>query len=88
MNQSRWYNSSVTLPDGRILTWWGNGANGVGEIYNPITGVWTPSTGINAASTDDANDNVDDSNQWFPHLHVAPDGRVFQAGPTDRKSVV
>ena len=82
MNQNRWYNSSVTLPDGRILTWWGNGANGVGEIYNPITGVWTPTTGISAASTDDANDNVDDSNQWFPHLHVAPDGRVFQAGPT------
>ncbi|MBY0502834.1 MAG: RICIN domain-containing protein [Bryobacteraceae bacterium] len=81
MNQGRWYNSSVSLPDGRILTWWGRDANGVAEIFDPFTGLWTPATGINAASTADANDGVDDDNQWFPHLHVAPDGRVFQAGP-------
>ena len=82
MNQGRWYNSSVSLPDGRILTWWGRNANGVAEIFDPFTGLWTPATGINAASNADPNDNVDDDNQWFPHLHVGPDGRVFQAGPT------
>ena len=81
MNQGRWYNTSVMVPDGRVLTWWGRDANGIAEIYNPATGAWTQMTGITAASTADPDDGVDDSNQWFPHLHVAPDGRVFQAGP-------
>lgn len=81
MNQGRWYNTSLMLPDKRILTWWGRAANGVAEIFNPDTGVWTAAPNLNAASTADPNDGVDDENQWFPHLHVAPDGRVFQAGP-------
>ncbi|MDX1979231.1 MAG: Ig-like domain-containing protein [Bryobacteraceae bacterium] len=81
MNQGRWYNTSVTLPDGNILTWWGRGGNGVAEIWDANTGVWTEKPSLNALSTADPEDGVEDENQLYPNLHVMPDGRLFNSGP-------
>src|SRR6185436_11976659 len=49
MHQQRWYNTSVGLPDGRILTLGGNrtsGKDGNGEIYDAGSNSWTVMNGI------------------------------------------
>ena len=70
MNAGRWYPTAVTLPDGSVLV-----SGGADEHANPneVQQVWA-------------------NGQWrsivtfvglpkYPRLHVAPDGRVFMAGP-------
>src|SRR4030095_6084252 len=84
MNEQRWYNSSVTLPDGRVLTIGGNltsGKSGDGEIYDPVNNTWTMMSGIDLApllAGADANSHAMEHVRMF----VAPDGRVFVPGPT------
>jgi galactose oxidase len=84
MNQQRWYNSAITLPDGRVLTLGGNrtsGLSGNGEIFDPATNVWTLMDGIALAPM---TAGMPDDARTMEHsrLHVAPDGRIFASGPT------
>jgi galactose oxidase len=84
MNQERWYNVSVTLADGRVLTLGGNrtsGGDGNGEIYNPATNAWTsmPGIALSAVTKDLTNMN---RIMEHPRMFLIPDGHVFVPGPT------
>jgi hypothetical protein len=84
MNQQRWYNASVTLPDGRALTLGGNrtsGESGNGEIYDPATNTWTLMNGITLAPLT-AGASPDTRAMEHPRMFVSPDGRIFVPGPT------
>lgn len=83
MPEGRWYNTSVALPNGEVLTAGGNGGgNGAGTIdqWRDLSG-WRRMSGINWASIVKA--PVPNSNEpnWHPFLLVAPDGRVAHFGP-------
>jgi hypothetical protein len=83
MSQRRWYPSCVTLANGDVLvvggtydegkfnstpeTWFGRG---------DFSGRWTEWKGLSGA--DEANAPLV---PFYPFLHVAPNGHVFQAGP-------
>jgi galactose oxidase len=85
MHQQRWYNSTVTLPDGRALTLGGNrttGGSGNGEIYDPANNTWTPMDGITLASLTAGTDPTESRTMEHPRQLVAPDGRIFVPGPT------
>jgi galactose oxidase len=82
MNETRWYNVSVTLPDGRVFTLGGNRASGLdgkGEIWTSGVG-WrfVPNAVMNPIVTTDANNR----SQEHPRLFVAPNGKIFVPGPT------
>jgi galactose oxidase len=85
MHQQRWYNSTVTLPDGRALTLGGNrttGMSGNGEIYDPVANSWTPMDGITLASLTAGTDPTEGRTMEHPRQLLAPDGRIFVPGPT------
>ena len=77
----RWYNSSITLPTGNVLTMWGRTAGTLTELFNQNTNTWSALSGISLLSSAEPNDGVDDDNQWFPHLHLMPNGKILMAGP-------
>jgi cytochrome c peroxidase len=77
----RWYNSSITLPTGNLLTMWGRSAGTLTETFDQTTNTWSALSGISLLSTSEPNDGVDDDNQWFPHLHLMPNGKILMAGP-------
>ena len=72
MNYPRWYPTTTTLPNGRVLVTAGEiNCNGcvavIPEIYNPQTNVWTQLSGASLDLPD------------YPHMFVLPDGRVLAA---------
>jgi hypothetical protein len=76
MISPRWYPTTTTLPDGRVLVTAGEiNCNGcvavIPEIYNPQTNVWTQLSG---ASLD---------LPYYPHMFVLPDGRVLAAATAE-----
>ncbi|MBD2329576.1 RICIN domain-containing protein [Alkalinema sp. FACHB-956] len=82
MAQRRWYNTSVTLPNGEVFTLGGNrtsGLDGRGEIWN-LTQGWRTLTG--AIMTPFYSGNPLNRAEEHPHLIVAPNGKLFGAGPT------
>ncbi len=81
MLSGRWYNSSITLPSGNLMTMWGRSGGTLTETFNQNTNTWSALSGISLNSTNDPNDNVDDDNQWFPHFHLMPNGKILMAGP-------
>lgn len=90
MSQARWYNSSVTLADGRVLTLGGNRHTpstqlntGNGEIYDPAANAWTRTDGIALAPLTAGQPAIGRAAEHL-RLLVAPDGRVIAPGPTTR----
>jgi galactose oxidase len=84
MIESRWYNTSLTLPDGRVFTLGGNrtsGQSGTAEIWNPASNTWTlvPNLVMGPITSGQPTDGRP---QEHPRLHVAPNGKVFISGPT------
>lgn len=79
MQDGRWYNTSVALPDGSVFTASGSGGSDTAERWQELTG-WTRLTNINWAL---AHGEGGLESIWHPFLHVAPDGRVAHTGPTD-----
>jgi hypothetical protein len=84
MNQPRWYNSSVTLPNGDVFTLGGNllqqlTYDGRGERWSPTQG-WTvvPGALLDPLTTTDPINR----SQEHPRLFVAPNGKIFAPGPT------
>ncbi|HTM57306.1 MAG TPA: galactose oxidase-like domain-containing protein [Candidatus Udaeobacter sp.] len=74
MANGRWYPTAVTLPDGNVVVVAGTSdeyftVNSVPELWNVADGSWTELT--------DATESV----LFYPWLHVAPNGQVFNAGP-------
>jgi galactose oxidase len=84
MNQTRWYNVSVTLPDGRVFTLGGNrvsGMDGRGEIWTS-GGSWQVVSG--AVMTPIVTSDPTNRSQEHPRLFVAPNGKIFIPGPTPK----
>jgi hypothetical protein len=77
MSARRWYPTSTTLADGKVVVvsgqkWAdanGNSIQGPPEVYNPTTNSWQVLS--NAARM----------LPLYPWMFLAPDGRVFNAGP-------
>ncbi|WP_395742478.1 Ig-like domain-containing protein [Prosthecobacter sp.] len=78
MQDPRWYNTSVALPDGSVFTASGSGGSDTAERWQEGKG-WTRYTNINWAL---ATDEGGTESIWHPFLHVAPDGRIAHTGPT------
>ena len=72
MAQARWYPSTLTLGDGRLVTMGGSITPTtyatIPEIYNPATGIWTQ---IGNASTNPSAIGL------YPKIHLLPNGKVF-----------
>ena len=79
MNLRRWYNTSTTLADGRVLTWGGSAISdhtGNMEIYEDGVG-WTEIQNSDIAVYKGSGDQT----SWHPQMFQAPNGKVFIAGP-------
>src|SRR6185295_13872253 len=77
MTTGRYYPTTTTLGDGRVLVQGGTTTCTTciadqPEIYDPATNVWTPM----AASAQKAF-------KYYPHTYVLPDGRVLAAAQDD-----
>jgi Galactose oxidase-like, Early set domain/Glyoxal oxidase N-terminus len=70
MNAGRWYPTNTTLPDGGVLVV--SGSNELGD--NDLPQIWAAGRWRNLTT---AIYNM----PWYPWMHVAPDGRVFNSGP-------
>jgi galactose oxidase len=84
MIEARWYNTSVTLPDGRVLTLGGNRTSqqsGTAEIWNPANNTWTMVPNL-VMGPITSGQPTDGRPQEHPRLLLAPDGRIFIPGPT------
>ncbi len=80
MLSGRWYNSSIALPTGSLLTMWGRSGGTLTENFNENTNSWSALSGISMTSWSEPNGLVDDDNEWFPHFHLMPNGRILRAG--------
>lgn len=79
MNDPRWYNTSVALPNGRVWTVSGSGGSGTAERWDEAIG-WSRLTGINWNTVLAEPGYI---NIWHPFVSLAPDGRLIHFGPTD-----
>ena len=72
MTDLRWYATSTTLADGRVLATSGDAPDGtrstVPEVYDPATNTWTRLTG---APRDQ---------YLYPFMFVLPNGKAYEAG--------
>lgn len=78
MQDPRWYNTSVALPDGSVFTALGSGGSSSSERWTESKG-WTRYTGIDWTQATSENDM---ESIWHPFLHVAPNGKIAHTGPT------
>lgn len=79
MNDPRWYNPTVALPDGGVFTVSGSGGSNTAERWDEATG-WRRLSGIGWSSVTSEPGYI---NIWHPFLMVAPNGKLFHFGPTD-----
>jgi hypothetical protein len=79
MNASRWYPTNTTLANGDILVTSGainpDTVNTLPQIWRADTNTWHNLTNANSP---------DGGGSLYPWMFVAPDGRVFKAGPERR----
>ena len=82
MNIYRWYPTVTALPNGEVLVTGGSNENHDGnflhEVYTPASNTWRTLS----AAIKRPNHSEDFLMPPYPYMHVAPDGRVFYAGPT------
>jgi hypothetical protein len=74
MNAGRWYPTNTTLPNGDVLVAQGTidaqTTNDLPQVYNPETNTLRDLTSARLSLW-----------KFYPFMFVAPDGRVFNAGP-------
>jgi hypothetical protein len=75
MASGRWYPSAVTLANGEVLTI--SGTRTTSTDLNPLPEVWKTNSGGGWRALTNAIRTVD----LYPMIHVAPNGKVFMAGP-------
>ena len=73
MNAARWYPTNTTLGNGDVVVVSGSidsetNPNRLPEVWNAVTG-WRPLTGAQLTQ------------QLYPWMHLAPNGKVFFSGP-------
>ena len=88
MNHQRWYGTTLTLPDDSVFATFARGDNNIPELL-PRNGAWTelPDAAMTTLFNEQTvinNSAVNDSviAQWNANMQLAPNGRVFHAGPT------
>lgn len=91
MNFPRWYPTQMTLPDNDLFVTFAMGAGDTSERFDEDDQAWVYTTG--ATQQGQLNDqglinenpigNESTDMQWYSFMHVAPDGRIFQSGPTE-----
>src|SRR5436190_1002600 len=74
MNNGRWYPTSTTLPNGDalVISGWIDTTQGINvepQVWQTATGSWRNLTAAHLALP------------FYPFMHVAPNGKVFCAGP-------
>ncbi|TNC79543.1 MAG: hypothetical protein C9356_18595 [Oleiphilus sp.] len=90
MNDRRWYGTNLTLPNNQIFSTWAKTANNRSEIYDPLTDTWNRSlntdmqTLVNEQNAINSAPNLSGAlnSEWWAHMAVTPQGKVFQGGPT------
>jgi len=86
MNRGRWYPTSVFMPDGRVITSIGSGGGNTAEIWNGVND-WSLLGGLNFdAPILDFNNHGE--RNWWPLMHLAPDGSIFHSGPTPKMHTI
>ncbi|MFK7847308.1 MAG: putative Ig domain-containing protein [Rhodothermales bacterium] len=80
MANGRWYPTAVGMPDGDVMIAVGSGGGSFPEVWNDNSG-WRTLSSVNL-SAPILNYTGYYENNWWPLLHVAPDGDVFHSGPT------
>ena len=89
MNRPRWYPTNVAMPDGSVFTAIGDGGGNTGEVYHPESASWQLLSGIdfNPMILDYTSSNFGERD-WWPLLHLAPDGDIFHSGPTPQMQTI
>lgn len=88
MNHERWYGTTLTLADDSIFATFARGDSNIPELLNgsgnwvelpdaAMTTLWNEQNLVNSGAV---NNSV--IAQWNANMQVAPDGRIFHAGPT------
>ena len=87
MNIPRGYQASTTMPNGDVFTvggsWSGGRGGKIGERYSPASQAWTRLNNVPVQpliTEDDRGIFAADNHMW---LFAAPNGLIFQAGPSD-----
>ena len=75
MREGRWYSSNITLGDGRVVTF--SGLDEYGD-FNPNIELWDPK------GTNNWQLLGEKILEYYPHLHLLPNGLVFRSGPDGR----
>jgi hypothetical protein len=76
MSSGRWYPTNIPLPNGDALVVSGQtdqtvGMNPLPQVFQTSAGTWRNLTSAQL------------SLPFYPHMFLAPDGRVFQSGPNE-----
>jgi Domain of unknown function (DUF1929)/Calx-beta domain/Kelch motif len=81
MNDGRWYPTATALANGEMLaisgTIFPGQVNFLPQVWQPGTGTWRDLDAAAAQAENTAAHGLD----LYPWMFVAPDGRVFKAGP-------
>lgn len=77
MNAGRWYPSDVTLPNNDVLVVAGTNAQGLDKLPQ----VWETDKGTWRDLTTAVEGQFPNYAVYYPFLYVAPNGKVFNAGP-------
>ncbi len=80
MNKGRWYPTSVALPSGEVFTALGSSGGRYPEVWNEKT-AWKVLTGVDLQTPILQYENYYER-EWWPLLHVSPQGYIFHSGPT------
>src|SRR5207253_4668755 len=67
----RFYSTTFTLADGRILTLFGSASKSI-EVYDPVAGTWSGPFPCPASM----NQHI-----YYPWTYLQPNGKLFIAGP-------
>lgn len=81
MNAARWYPTTTTLPNGDVLVL--SGTIDTVQWENPLPQIWQRATATWRDLT-----NAVTPLDLYPWMHVAPDGRVFKAGPAQSTTIL
>ncbi len=81
-HRGRWYPTSVALPSGEVFTALGTGGGRYPEVWNEQSG-WRVLSNVNLHNPILQYDAYYEQN-WWPLLHLTPQGDIFHSGPTPR----
>ena len=85
MNDLRWYGANLTMPSNQIFSTFAKTANNRTELFNPDTNSWARTPNADMQTLVDEHNAILEAggdSQWWAHIAITPQGRVFQGGPT------